>query len=844
MDASRQIAIVGIGCRFPGGAASPEQFWDLLVEGRDAIGEWPAERGDPAHVFDADPSVPGKLYVNRGGFIDDPGAFDTGFFAMSPREAVHVDPQHRLLLELAYEALEDGGIPVESVAGSDTGVFVGICSHDYGDIQVYPSNRALIDGHSNSGSALSLAANRISYMFDLLGPSMIVDTACSSSLTAVHLAVGSLRRGECGVALVGGVQLVLTPEQTIGFCKATMLSPDGRCAAFDASANGYVRSEGGAVVVLKPLADALVAGDRIYAVIAGTAINQDGRTVGITVPSSTGQEAVVRAALDDAGIDPSAVGYVEAHGTGTPVGDPIEANALGAVFGPAQAPGQACAVGSAKTNLGHLEAASGMAGLCKAVLSVQRGEVPASLHFVAPNPEIDFERLRLRVVTEQEPWPGPEPRVAGINSFGFGGANAHVVVTAVPAAAAEPASKPGAAAPTVLLPLSARTPEALAGNVRALADHLCGPGAALAGSLDEVCRTAARRRSHHEHRWVGVASDAADMAELLDASSAGERRAATARGRAVAGGPPVAFVFAGMGPLWWGMARQLLVEEPVYASVVARCDEALRTVTTWSLLAELHKDEDSSRVADADLAQVTNFAVQMGLVALWEHWGVRAGAVVGHSGGEVAAACTAGALTLEEGAVLTWHRGRIQSRASGEGGMLGVGLGGGRHCRPPRGPAGGDGFGGVPGGGEQPRVGDPFGHGGGADRSGRRAHPAAGVRPCREGGGSLPQPPHGPLPGRHRRRPRRPPSPPRRHPDGVGGDRRLGYRRRPRRRVLVVVRPPAGALRCRRRPADRRRLSDVRRDRAPSRPQPVGGGGRVRPGGRRDRPALHPPQGG
>ncbi|MEA2686588.1 MAG: hypothetical protein QOE93_1783, partial [Actinomycetota bacterium] len=486
-----------------------------------------------------------------------------------------------------------------------------------------------------------------------------------------------------GVALVGGVQLVLAPELTIGFGKASMLSPDGRCAAFDAAANGYVRSEGGAVVVLKPLADAVAAHDRIYAVIAGTAVNQDGRTLGMTVPSSTAQEAVVRAALADSGIHPSAVGYVEAHGTGTPVGDPIEANALGAVF--AADHGRdgrpALAIGSVKTNVGHLEAASGMAGLCKAALAVQRGEVPRSLHFSTPNPDIDFERLRLRVVTEHEPWPGPEPRVAGVNSFGFGGANAHVVVTAAPGAgpaAEEPdAEAPDAEAPgvgasaTVLLPLSARTPEALAANIRALADHLGGP---MAGSLAEVCRTAARRRSHHEHRWIGVASDGADMTELLDASAAGERRTATARGRAVAGGPPVAFVFSGMGPLWWGMARQLILEEPVFASVVDRCDEGLRAVTTWSLRAELLKDEESSRAADADLAQVTNFAVQMGLVALWAHWGVRPGAVIGHSAGEIAASCAAGALTLEEAVILAWHRSQIQSRATGEGTMLAVGL--------------------------------------------------------------------------------------------------------------------------------------------------------------------------
>lgn len=666
------IAIVGMACRFPGGADTPERYWDLLRSGRSAIGEPPPERWDP-RVYDADPSVAGRLYVSRGGYLDDVAGFDCAFFGMSPREAVHVDPQHRLLLEMAYEAFEDAGVPLEQVAGSSTGVFVGISTHDYGDIQVYPSNRTLIDGHSNSGSATSLAANRISFMFDLRGPSMIVDTACSSSLSACHLAVASLRRGECELAVLGGIQLLVAPELTIGFCKAAMLSPDCRCAAFDAGANGYVRSEGGATVVLKPLPAAIADGDRVYAVLAGTAVNQDGHTSGMTVPSAVAQAAVVRAALADAGIEPGQVDYVEAHGTGTSVGDPIEATALGAVFAAAKGPGGVCAIGSVKTNIGHLEAASGMAGLCKAALSLWHRQIPKSLHFSVPNPDIDFDALRLRVVTDLEPWPAGAEAVVGVNSFGFGGANGHAVL--VGAEPAPPPAPDASGAPgqdrTDLLVVSGRTREALVANARATADHLAGPSSA---PMDVVCRTAARRRTHHEHRAGVVASSAADMAELLEALAAGERRAAAPQGRAVTGGPPLAFVFSGMGPQWWGMGRQLLTDEPTFRDTISRCDAALRGVTSWSLLAELHADDGVSRVAEPDLVQLTNFAVQMGLVALWERWGVRPAAVIGHSGGEMAAACAAGALTLEDAAVLCWHRGRLMSRAAGKGRMLAVGL--------------------------------------------------------------------------------------------------------------------------------------------------------------------------
>ncbi len=442
---TQSAAIVGIGCRFPGGANSPEEFWRLLRDGVEAISEVPSDRFDVDSVFDPDPARKGTMYTRRGGFVEEIDKFDAAFFGFSPREASRVDPQHRLLLEIAYEAVEDAGMSADRIAGTRTGVFVGYSAHDYSSMQMYPFNRHLIDSHSMTGGASSIAANRISYMLDLRGPSFIVDTACSSALTAVHLAMRSLRNGECDLALAGGAQLNLTPEISIGFCKASMISPDGRCHAFDARANGYVRGEGGGLVLLKPLDAALADGDRIYAVLVGTGINQDGGIGGMTVPSAVAQEEMLRAGLADAGLEPSAVQYAEAHGTGTPVGDPIEAAALGAVFG---SNGDRFPIGSVKTNIGHLEAAAGAAGLIKSALALHHGEIPPSLNFEEPSPDIDFDALALRVVTELEPWPSNgAARTATINSFGFGGANANAVLQEAPRGEAVGDTPPAQAGP-------------------------------------------------------------------------------------------------------------------------------------------------------------------------------------------------------------------------------------------------------------------------------------------------------------------------------------------------------------------------------------------------------------
>lgn len=663
------VAIVGIGCRLPGGAETPEQFWDLLCRGADAITEVPPDRFDLNEVFDPDPAVPGKIYTRWGGFVDNVDRFDADFFGVAPREAKRMDPQHRLLLEVVWEALEDGGQVPERLAGTNTGVFIGIATHDYGDLQMTPHQRGGLDAHVNIGNALSAAPNRLSYQFDLRGPSMAIETACSSSLTAVHLACRSLEAGESTLAIAGGVNMILAPDLTIGFCKATMMSPDGRCYAFDTRANGYVRSEGAGVVILKPLAQAQADGDPLYAVVRGTAINEDGRTAGISLPNAGAHESLLRQALRDADVTPSAIQYFEAHGTGTAVGDPAEANAIGRVFGAGRPPGEELLVGSVKTNIGHLEAGSGIAGLIKAALMLRHKQIPPSLHFRDPNPAIAFDELRLRVPTALEPWPATDgPAMAGVNSFGFGGANAHVVLEeALPLA--EQADED--AARTHVLLLSARTEDALRQTVE-------GHRAVLARNdlrLHDVCHTAALRRSHHEHRLAAVGVDTGDLVTQLDAFLDGETSPAVITGRSHrAREGKLAFVFAGMGPQRCGMGRQLMAGFPVFREALEDFDRALVPLSGWSVVEELAADEAESRIEETHVAQVVNCAVQIALARLWRSLGVVPDAVVGHSAGELAAAHVSGALTLPDTVRAALHRGRLLHRATGTGTMLAAGI--------------------------------------------------------------------------------------------------------------------------------------------------------------------------
>jgi acyl transferase domain-containing protein/aryl carrier-like protein len=674
-DRHDPIAVIGIGCRFPGRANDPESFWRLLAGGVDAITEVPADRWSTRAFYDADLSKPGKTYARWGGFVDGIDRFDPEFFGISPREAARMDPQQRLLLEVAWEALEDGGVTLERIAGSAAAVFVGISSFDYSVLETSFRDRGGIDVYSNTGGSLSIAANRISYCLDLRGPSAAVDTACSSALVAVHLACESIWREGCPLALAGGVNALLLPDWYVGFCRMGMLSPDGRCRAFDARANGFVRSEGAGMVVLKPLARARADGDRVYALIRGTAVNQDGRTAGMTVPSQEGQEAVIRQACRTAGIAPAQIQYVETHGTGTPVGDPIEARALGRVLSAGRPEGQPCVIGSVKTNIGHLEAGAGIAGLIKVALALHHRRIPGNLHFEHPNPEIDLAGLHLRVPTQCEPWPASgKVALAGVNAFGFGGTNAHVVLQGNDPVLRECEARPEPASSRRpwLVPLSARSSEALRAAAGSLEDYLGRAGEDV--PLGAIAASAALRRSHHEHRLAVVVQSKVDLAEALREFAAG-RPARVVNARAAAGRRPrVAFVCSGQGPQWWAMGRALLHEEPVFRAAIERCDAAARALGTWSLLAELTASEADSRMDETAIAQPCLFALQVALGALWASWGVHAEAMTGHSVGEVAAAHLAGVLDLEDAVRVIYERGRCMERAPRLGRMLAAGV--------------------------------------------------------------------------------------------------------------------------------------------------------------------------
>lgn len=666
------IAVVGIGCRFPGGVKSPSAFWRLLRDGVDAVSEVPTDRWDIPSHYDPDADSPGKMISRWGGFLQRIDEFDALFFGISPREAAAMDPQQRLLLEMAWEALENAGLVPEQLAGSDASVFVGISNHDYGTLQMGSRDAAIeFDHYVMTGSALSIAANRISYFFDFRGPSMAVDTACSSSLVATHLACESLWSGTSALSLACGVNALLTPQASIGFSKASMLSPDGRCKAFDARANGYVRGEGAGVVVLKLLSRAIADGDPIIALIRGTAINHDGHTQGMTVPGGPAQEALLRDACRRAGISPDAVQYVEAHGTGTPVGDPIEAAALGAVLSEGRADGNCCRVGSVKTNIGHLESASGIAGLIKTALALQHREIPGNLNFQTPNPRIEFDKLKLRVQQVLEPWPArPGSALAGVNSFGFGGTNAHAILSDAPpplAGAVEPMAS------AYLFPVSAQSPEALDAAVRALRDFLQGPDASTA-SLHDLCYTAGARRHHHAYRHALAVQSRDELIEQLDTLAGRQAAGASFAGKVSGRKSKLTFVFSGMGPQWWAMGRQLLEEEPLFRETIAACDALLRQHAEWSLIAELKASESESRMTETWIAQPASFALQIALARLWRSWGIEPDAIVGHSAGEVAAAHVAGALTLDDAIRVIFHRSRLQQRTSGYGKMLAVGM--------------------------------------------------------------------------------------------------------------------------------------------------------------------------
>ncbi|MBY0277178.1 type I polyketide synthase, partial [Candidatus Binatia bacterium] len=641
-----RIAIVGIGCRFPG-AAGAHDFWRLLCDGTDAIRDLPAERGPQ-----------GPRERARGGFLDDVTGFDARFFKISPREASCMDPQQRLVLEVAWEALEDAGIVPEQLRGTRTGVYAGLCYGDFEHLAYRDPER--IDQYTNTGSFRSLVPGRLSYVLGVEGPSLAIDTGCSSALSAVHLACRSLREGEIELAIVCATNLILDDSVTLGFSRAGMLAADGRCKFGDRSADGFVRSEGVAVVVLKPLAGAQADRDPIHAVVCGTAINNDGRSgTDLMAPARAGHEALLRAAYRDAGIEPARVAYVEAHGTGTPVGDPIELAALRAVLGEGRAADCPLWVGSVKTNIGHTEGAAGLAGLIKAALVLRERRIPPSRHLTDPTAQLTADAL-LRVPTSALELPRGEQIVAGVSSLGINGSNAHAVLESPPELV--PAAAPAAAG--LLLPLSAATPDALAAMARRYGDALPDEPA-----LYDACYTASVRRTHHRHR-VAVAG-ASRNALVAGLARAAERLAARPGG---ADGGRIAFVFPGQGSQWLGMGRELLGHERVFASALEECAAAIRQVVGWSLLDELLAEPARSRIEQVDVVQPCLFAMQVALARLWRAWGIAPDAVVGHSMGEIAAAHVAGALTLDDAARVICERSRLVRERSPRGGMAVVEL--------------------------------------------------------------------------------------------------------------------------------------------------------------------------
>ncbi|MCP3063707.1 acyltransferase domain-containing protein [Myxococcus sp. K38C18041901] len=653
------IAIIGIGCRFPGGANDADSFWRMLRAGTDAVGEVPPSRWDIDAYYDADPSKPGKMYTRNGAFLEGVDLFDPYFFGIPPRSAVNMDPQHRLLLEVAWEALEHAGIAPQSLAGSKTGVFIGGATGDYTQL-IQGKGADSIDASYLTGSLLTFATGRLSHFFDLQGPSLGVDTACSSSLVAVHLACQSLRSGESSLSLVGGVNLILTPQGTITTCKARMLAVDGRCKTFDAAADGYGRGEGCGMVVLKRLSEALADGDQVLAVIRGSAVNQDGHSSDLTVPNGLAQQAVIRQALADAGLDPKQVGYVEAHGTGTSLGDPIELRALGAVFGEKRDGDAALQVGSVKTNIGHLEYAAGIAGLIKLVLSLKHGEVPAHLHFKRGNPYIPWNELPVAVPTQLAPWAARDgKRVGGVSSFGASGTNAHVVLEEAP----EVERKGGKERPRHVLALSARNEKAL----RELAGRYAK---GLGEEVGDACFTANTGRARFGHRVAVVGRTGEELKEELARYASGGAVEKGAEGQAKKA-EEVVLLFTGQGVQHEGMGRELYETSETFRGVMKQCDEVVKGELGESLVEVLYGGK-GVLLEKSSVSQAALFSVEYALAEVWREWGVKPAAVMGHSLGEYVAACVAGVFSLEEGLKLVMERGRLMEGLEGEGKMVAV----------------------------------------------------------------------------------------------------------------------------------------------------------------------------
>lgn len=664
VEPGEPIAIVGMSCRFAG-APDLQAFWRMIRDGVEGAAEVPEDRWPIDDYYDP-AGGPGKMTTRRLALLDEVDRFEPAFFGITPREAARMDPQQRLLLEVAWETFENAGWPADRLAGSPTGVYVGVGGTDYMKEPIHsPNYFELIDAHVGTGNALSIASNRVSFALDLRGPSMSVDTACSSSSLAVHLAAESLRRGECDAALAGGVNAILTPETTIAFSNAQMLSPEGRCRSYDAGASGYVRGEGCAFVLLKRLEDAQRDGDEVLAVLAGTAVNQDGRTPGISAPSVVQQQSCLLAALADAGLKPSDVDYVEGHGTGTPLGDPVELQALAHVFPRADDADKPLWVTSVKANIGHTETVSGVAGLIKTVLLLQNEQVPPQLHLEKLNPHAHIERSRVTPLTERQTWPsrlaeGGRPRVAGVSSFGFGGTNTHLVVTEAPRKVPASISNPT----KQLVKLAAKTPDRIPDQAERLAAWLRSD-AGRDAELADLAYTMNTGRADFGHRVTMLVGDRDALLTRLDQVAKGNAADEALPTRSL---PRTAWLFTGQGAQRWGMGRELYESEPTFRDVVDRCSAVLEKAASVSLVDVLYGG-DESLVDQTRYTQPALYAIECGLAALWRSWGVEPDVLVGHSIGEYAAAVTAGVLTLEDGVRLVIERARLMHNAPGEGGM-------------------------------------------------------------------------------------------------------------------------------------------------------------------------------
>ncbi|MFG2291131.1 type I polyketide synthase [Streptomyces sp. NPDC048595] len=665
------IAIVGMGCRFPGGVRSPEDLWRLVADGTDAVSAFPTDRGWPADEL-RDPENPDVRYSREGGFLYDAAAFDAGFFGISPREALAMDPQQRLVLETAWEALERAGIDPTALRGSQVGVFAGATAQDYGPRLGEPAQGA--QGYLLTGNTASVISGRVAYTLGLEGPAVTVDTACSSSLAALHMASRSLQQGECTMALAGGVTVMATPGMFVEFAQQRGLAPDGRCKPFAAAADGTGWSEGVGMVVLERLSDARRHGHRVLALVRGSAVNQDGASNGLTAPNGPSQERVIRQALADARVSARDVDAVEAHGTGTKLGDPIEAQALVATYGRDRGGDRPLWLGSVKSNIGHTQAAAGVAAVIKMVMALRHGRLPASLHIDRPTPHVDWSAGSVALLTDGVPWPaGERVRRAGVSSFGISGTNVHAILEEAPAEtepAAGPGERPAAPAGPVAWPLSARTPQALRGQAAGLRTHLDGRDGLDAA---DVGYSLATTRAAFDHRAVLIGDDRHQLTAALDTLAQDAPSETVVRGLAVHGAERV-FVFPGQGAQWAGMAVELLDSSPVFRARMEECAAALDAVVDWSLLDVLRGAPGAPGLERVDVVQPVLFAMMVSLARLWESYGVRPTAVIGHSQGEIAAACVAGGLTLADAARIVALRSQALTAISGRGGMVSVSL--------------------------------------------------------------------------------------------------------------------------------------------------------------------------